>query len=147
MTVAAFHAQSAFSGAGVTTSESEHIVTHAVRRKIIRMLISVGNAGMGSSGAILIVALTGFSGENAGIRAPLLMVSLLLVYLASRSKIICRIMKKSILKGLSKNKHLQLQDYYDILGISNGYSISRMRVQPKRKGIRFIRSGLSNTML
>jgi hypothetical protein len=127
--VAAFQAQSAFSGAGFTTSESEHIVTHAVRRKIIRILIFVGNAGMVSTGATLIVALTGFSGENAGIRAPLLVACLLVVYLISRSKIVYRIMKKFILKVLSQNKHLQLQDYYDILGISNGYSISRMRVQ------------------
>ena len=36
--VAAFQAQSAFSGAGFTTSESENIVAHAVRRKIIRIL-------------------------------------------------------------------------------------------------------------
>ena len=34
--VAAFQAQSAFSGAGFTTSESESIVTHAVRRKVKR---------------------------------------------------------------------------------------------------------------
>lgn len=33
--VAAFQAQSAFSGAGFTTSESESIVNHPVRRKII----------------------------------------------------------------------------------------------------------------
>ena len=37
--VAAFQAQSAFSGVGFTTSESESIVNHPVRRKIIRTLI------------------------------------------------------------------------------------------------------------
>jgi uncharacterized transporter YbjL len=127
--VAAFQAQSAFSGAGFTTSESEHIVTHAVRRKVIRILIFVGNAGMISTGATLIVALTGFNSDNAGLRAPLLLGCLLVVYFAFRSKIVYRIMKKLILNVLNRNKQLQLQDYYDILGISNGYSISRMRVQ------------------
>lgn len=37
--VASFQAQAAFSGAGFTTSESESIVIHSLRRKIIRILI------------------------------------------------------------------------------------------------------------
>ncbi len=127
--VAAFQAQSAFSGAGFTTSESEKIVTHPVRRKIIRILILIGNVGLVSTGATLIVALTGFTNQNIGVRVPLLILSLSLVYLFARSKIVYRLMKKIILKILSRNKNLQLQDYHDILGISNGYSISRMRVQ------------------
>jgi hypothetical protein len=127
--VAAFQAQSAFSGAGFTTAESEQIVTHAVRRRIIRMLILIGSVGLVSTGATLIVALTGFTSENAGVRAPLLVVSLVLVWLFARSRFVYRLMKRMILKILSRSKSLQLQDYYDILGISNGYSISRMRVQ------------------
>ena len=35
--LATFQAQSAFSGVGFTTSESEHVVSHPVRRKIIRL--------------------------------------------------------------------------------------------------------------
>jgi hypothetical protein len=127
--VAAFQAQSAFSGAGFTTSESENIVTHTVRRKIIRILILVGNVGLVSTGATLIVALTGFTSQNAGLRAPLLIVALILVYLVSRSNLVYRAMKKVILNILSRNKKLHLQDYHDILGIGKGYSISRMRVQ------------------
>ena len=127
--VAAFQAQSAFSGAGFTTSESENIVNHAVRRKIIRILILIGNVGLVSTGATLIVALTGFTNQNAGIRVPLLAVSLILVSLVSRSKVVYRIMKKLIMKILNRSSKLQLQDYHDILGISNGYSISRMLVQ------------------
>lgn len=127
--VAAFQAQSAFSGTGFTTSEAENIVTHAVRRKIVRILILVGNVGLVSTGATLIVALTGFTSGNVGTRAPLLVASLVLVYLISRSKVVYRMMKKIILKILNRNSQLQLQDYHDILGISNGYSIARMRVQ------------------
>ncbi len=127
--VAAFQAQSAFSGAGFTTSESEAIVTHAVRRKIIRMLILIGNLGLVSTGATLIVALTGFNSENVGLRAPVLLISLLLVFLLSRSQFVYRLMKKWILKVLNRSQELELQDYYDILGISSGYSISRMLVQ------------------
>jgi hypothetical protein len=47
--VAAFQAQSAFSGAGFTTQESETIVTHPLRRRIVRLLILLGSVGISSS--------------------------------------------------------------------------------------------------
>ena len=127
--VAAFQAQSAFSGAGFTTSESESIVSHSVRRRIIRILILVGNVGLVSTGATLIVALSGFDSENISLRAPVLLGALFLLYLLARSKILYRVMKKMIQKILSRNPSLQLKDYHDLLGISKGYSISRMVVK------------------
>jgi hypothetical protein len=42
--IASFQAQSAFSGVGFTTTESETIVTHPVRRRIIKILILWGTA-------------------------------------------------------------------------------------------------------
>lgn len=43
---ARFQALSAFSGSGFTTRESELIVTHPARRKIVQLLIIGGNAGL-----------------------------------------------------------------------------------------------------
>jgi len=40
--IASFQAQSAFSGVGFTTTESEALVSHPVRRRIIRGLILLG---------------------------------------------------------------------------------------------------------
>ena len=60
---ARFQARSAFSGAGFTTSESELIVQHPVRRKIIMMLMFAGNAGFVTMIATL---MGGFVGLNAG---------------------------------------------------------------------------------
>jgi len=42
---ARFQARSAFTGAGFTTLESEDIVNHPVRRRIIMLLMLLGNAG------------------------------------------------------------------------------------------------------
>jgi len=44
--MAVFQAQSAFSGVGFTTKESESVVNHPVRRRIIRLLMLMGNAGI-----------------------------------------------------------------------------------------------------
>lgn len=129
--VAAFQAQSAFSGAGFTTSESESIVNHAVRRNIIRGLILVGNVGIVSTGATLIVALSGFTNQNATVRIPALFAVLLAICLIARSKLLYNIMKRTTHRMLSRHANLQLQDYQEVLGINNGYSVARMRVMPE----------------
>ena len=43
---ARFQARSAFTGVGFTTSESENVVNHPVRRKILMLLMLFGNAGI-----------------------------------------------------------------------------------------------------
>lgn len=43
---ARFQARSAFTGAGFTTHESERVVNHPVRRRIILSLMLLGNAGV-----------------------------------------------------------------------------------------------------
>lgn len=43
---ARFQARSAYTAAGFTTSESEKIMNHPVRRKIIFNLMLIGNAGI-----------------------------------------------------------------------------------------------------
>src|SRR5680860_205662 len=44
--IARFQARSAYTGAGFTSNESEKIMNHPVRRKIIFTLMLVGNAGI-----------------------------------------------------------------------------------------------------
>ena len=43
---ASFQARSALTGAGFTTTESEEVMNHPVRRKIIGWLMLIGNAGI-----------------------------------------------------------------------------------------------------
>jgi len=66
--VAAFQAQSAFSGVGFTTSESEYVVSHPVRRRIIRILMLLGSAGVTSAIATLVLSFVGTTKEEAGYR-------------------------------------------------------------------------------
>ena len=44
--VARFQARSAFTGAGFTTSESEAVVNHPIRRRLIATLMLLGNLGL-----------------------------------------------------------------------------------------------------
>jgi len=125
MDVATFQAQSAYSGAGFTTSESETIVAHPVRRKIVRTLILLGSAGITSTMATLIVAFLGFNSQNLSVRGGVLAVGLCAIYFLSRSKVVYEVMRKIIVKSLSQVKSLHIHDYHELLGIGQGYTISR----------------------
>src|SRR6056297_2200984 len=52
---AKFQARSAFTGVGFTTGEAENVVNHPVRRKIILSLMLIGNVGIISAIASLML--------------------------------------------------------------------------------------------
>ncbi len=61
---ARFQARSAFTGTGFTTSESEAIVNHPVRRRIVSLLMTIGSVGFVSVLATVVVSLVGSSGSE-----------------------------------------------------------------------------------
>jgi len=130
--VAAFQAQSAFSGVGFTTSESEYVVSSPVRRKIIRILMFLGSAGITSAIATLVLMFAGKGAEESQHTLILLIAGLLLLFLFWRSKIIEKIMRKIIKKMLIKFTKIQIFDYNQLLGLSEGYSIGRVLVKENR---------------
>ncbi|MCF7874949.1 MAG: potassium transporter TrkA [Candidatus Omnitrophica bacterium] len=126
--VATFQAQSVFSGVGFTTDESETIVSHPVRRKIARLLMLLGSAGITSTIATFILTFLGESSKTIIIRIIVLFLGLIIIYLLSRSKLIYSWMKKVIKKALARYTSLSLFDYQEILGLRKGYTVSRIKV-------------------
>jgi len=61
--VARFQALSAFSGTGFTTREAERVVGHRTRRRIVTILIVLGNAGTVTVIATLVASFTEVSGD------------------------------------------------------------------------------------
>ncbi|MGA9276345.1 hypothetical protein [Ilumatobacter sp.] len=61
--VASFQARSAFSGAGFTTTETENVVNHPGRRKIIATTMFVGNLG---TPTLVVTVLVGFLAPGPG---------------------------------------------------------------------------------
>ena len=78
---ARFQARSAFTGTGFTTSESEAIVTHPVRRRIVSALMVVGSLGLVSVLATVIVSLVGSSGSEGAMMQQLLWLGAVLLVL------------------------------------------------------------------
>lgn len=127
--IASFQSQSAFSGAGFTTSEAETLVTHPVRRRIVRILILLGSAGITTSIATLILTFVGQTGRSTLIRGRILLVGLVIIFLFARSKFIYKIMKKVISRALQKWTSMRIFDYEQLLGFHEGYTISRISVR------------------
>lgn len=61
--VAAFQSRSAFSGAGFTTTETESVINHPTRRKIISMTMFVGSLG---TPTLIVAVLIGFMAPGPG---------------------------------------------------------------------------------
>ena len=128
--VASFQAQSAFSGTGFTTSESEYVVSHPARRKIIRTLIFLGSAGITSAMATLVLTFVGKSRAEATSYLIILALSLGTLYVVFTSKRVERWMKKWIRRFLNRAfPQLRVYDYTQLLGITHGYSISQIKVK------------------
>ncbi len=128
--IAAFQAQSAFSGVGFTTSESEYVVSHPVRRKIIRLLMLLGSAGITSAMASLVLTYIGQTASQMVWNTVWILIGLTGLYAFSRSKFIDRVMSRIIAWALVKWTRIKVLDYEQVLGLSRGYSISILRVRP-----------------
>jgi len=127
--IASFQAQSAFSGVGFTTSESEIIVNHPARRRILRILILLGNAGITSSIATLVLTFMGQRGEAIFIRGGILLIGLLGILIFARSKHVYNLMRRIISRLLRKWRSLNIYDYEELLGLNKGYMITRIIVR------------------
>jgi hypothetical protein len=79
--VARFQARSAFTGAGFTTSESEAIVNHPVRRRIVSTLMVVGSIGLVSVMTTVIVSLVGTDDTTVSIPKQLMWLAVVLLVL------------------------------------------------------------------
>lgn len=61
-------ARSAFTGAGFTTSESERVLSHPVRRRIVMLLMLLGNAGFVTAVSTLILTFVSPGGGALGVK-------------------------------------------------------------------------------
>ncbi len=127
--VASFQAQSAFSGVGFTTSESEYVVSHPVRRRIIRILMLLGSAGLTSAMATLVLTFVGNTPQQMVMNGIWLVVGLGVLAFIGKSKLVDRGMSWVIEKALERVPGLRIYDYEQLLGLGKGYSIAKLVVK------------------
>ncbi len=126
--VASFQAQSAFSGTGFTTSEAEYVVNHPVRRRIIRILILLGSAGLTSAMATLVLTFVGNTREEAITNILLLAAGIGALAVFAWSKTVDRLLGRIIDWALDRFTSIRVVDYESLLGVGHGYIVSTFRV-------------------
>ncbi len=126
---ARFQARSAFSGAGFTTNESEVVVRHPVRRKIIMLLILLGNAGVVTAISSLIL---GFVGPREGLAHErniyLLIFGIAFLYFAARSNKLDRFLDRMINKMLERYTEIQPRSLSKLLTVMEDYEVTEVDV-------------------
>ena len=121
---AKFQARSAYTGAGLSTSETENIMTHPVRRKIIYNLMLIGNAGIVTAMSSLILTFVLPESNASRFYGFLIIIGgLVLLWLAIRSAWLDRGLSRVINKMLKKYTNLEVQDYAAVLHLKDDFKI------------------------
>ncbi|REJ70078.1 MAG: potassium transporter TrkA [Planctomycetota bacterium] len=132
--LARFQARSAFTGSGFTTNESERVVDHPVRRRVIMLLMLVGNAGLITAVSTLILSFV-TTDDQAGLtdqfwfRVLLLAIGLMTLWLVAHSQWVDRRMSQVIAWALSRWTDLEIRDYAALLHLSGDYAVAEMAIQ------------------
>ncbi|HUW58558.1 MAG TPA: TrkA C-terminal domain-containing protein [Planctomycetota bacterium] len=127
--VANFQAQSAFSGVGFTTAESEYITSHPLRRRIVRVLMLFGTAGITSAVATLVLTFTQHTGQDLLLRFGMVAGGLVVLFLVARSRLVDRMMTKAIQRALAAATRLHIRDYDELLQLERGYAVAQLLVK------------------
>lgn len=127
---ARFQARSAFTGTGFTTKESEKIVNHPVRRRIVTWLMVARSAGLVTIiiSLILSFAVSGTYQERLW-RLIYLVAGVALLWGLRRIPFFNRLLNRFIEWALKKWTDLDTRDYYNLLHLSGDYGVTELQVQ------------------
>jgi hypothetical protein len=122
--LARFQARLALTGSGFTTSESESVVSHPVRRRIIMTLMLLGNAGIVTVVSSLILSFINrepAQGLTAALwfRVFVLIGGLVLLWWAAHSQWVDRWMSRVIMRALKRWTNLEIRDYAGLLRLAS----------------------------
>lgn len=133
---ARFQALSAFTGTGFTTNETEMVVNYPIRRRIVSLLMIIGNMGLVTVFATLVVSLVRTDGDVSAIFAQLawLLGGLALLWFLMLSGTADRIMCSLISNVLESTTFLGKRRFHRLVQVGNGYSICEHPVRPDATG-------------
>lgn len=126
---ALFQARSALTGTGFTTSESESIVNHPVRRRLVRALMLIGSAGVITVIATLMLSFVNADERETITRLGVLIVILAFVLFLARNKRVDALMMPLIGRALNHWTDLDARDYAGLLHLAQGYKVNELTLR------------------
>ncbi|MFW5778112.1 MAG: TrkA C-terminal domain-containing protein [Bacteroidota bacterium] len=127
---ARFQSRSAFTGVGFTTQEAENIVNHPARRRIIMTLMLIGNIGIISAIASLMLTFIDSADGNKSslLRIGVIVIFMGMVWVLSKSKWMENALISFIKKILKRFTDLNVRDYVELLDLTGEYEITVIKV-------------------
>jgi len=127
---ARFQARSAMTGVGFTTRESEHILNHPVRRRIVMWLMLLGNAGIVTIVATLMASLVNINHQSTGLGRSITVLGLgiFILFWLANSRWVDHWMSHAIEFALRRWTQLDIRDYVSLFRLSDGYAVSEIQV-------------------
>ena len=126
--VSRFQSRSALTGSGFTTSESEMIVNHPVRRRIAMTLMLLGSAGLVTAIATLILSFANADREQTLERLGVLIVALAILVVLSRTRYVDQLLNRMIGFGLSRWTDVTDSGLARLLHLGGDYGIAEVAV-------------------
>jgi hypothetical protein len=129
---AEFQAYSAFFGVGFTTRESEQVVNHPVRRRIVQHLILAGHIGLTSVIVPLVVTFVNVKTMREGMtQLGLIIVALAFLWFVIRTSFVENLIEHSIKFALERTGALtQRLDHEVLLRLHAGHTVSEIVLEP-----------------
>ena len=128
---ARFQARSALTGAGFTTTESEKVVNHPIRRRIVMILMLVGNAGIVTGMASLMLTFVHDSDRGwfiFALKIALLVSSLIILWMIASSAWVDRHLSVLIERGLKRYTRLNVRDYESLMQLAGDYRLVELAI-------------------
>jgi hypothetical protein len=129
---AEFQAYSAFFGVGFTTRESEQVVNHPIRRRIVQHLILAGHIGLTSVIVPLVVTFVNIKTMREGMtQLGLIIGSLAILWFIIRTSFFETLVERSIKFALQRTGALrQTLDHEVLLRLYAGHTVSEVVLEP-----------------
>lgn len=129
--IARFQARSAYTGAGFTSNETEKIMEHPVRRKIIFTLMLVGNAGIVTvMSSLILTFVLPDTLANRLYGLLIIVIGMGIIWWAIKSKWVDRRLSKIINRMLQRYTNLEIKDFAAILHLKDDFRITEKRIAP-----------------
>lgn len=127
---ARFQARSAFTGAGFTTNESERVVNHPVRRRIVLLLMLLGNAGIVTAVSSLILTFVGKEGEMPlMVKMGFLIAGVMGLWALAMSSWVDHWLSRMIDWALNRYTSLETKDYASLMHLAGEYRLVELLVK------------------
>jgi K+/H+ antiporter YhaU regulatory subunit KhtT len=127
---ARFQSRSALTGAGFTTAESESVVRHPVRRRIIMLLMLVGNAGIVTAVSALILGFVSQGdSRSTTVRIVVLIAGLTVLWTLAQSQWVDHHLSRMIDWALRRYTRLEVRDFSSLLRLTGDYRVVEIQIE------------------